>query len=119
MSLIQDSIVADKYRVLRKFGSGSYSDVYLGIDITNDQLVALKVESTSAHTPQLQFEHKLYKILNKEVGIPKIRCFTQDPSCRILVMDLLGPSLEDLFSFCGSRFTVKTWSKLFFCWRFR
>ena len=36
------------------------------------------------------------------------RWFGQEKEYNILVMDLLGPSLEDLFNFCSRRFTMKT-----------
>jgi casein kinase 1 alpha len=34
--------------------------------------------------------------------------FGQERDYNVLVMDLLGPSLEDLFNFCSRRFTMKT-----------
>lgn len=38
-----------------------------------------------------------------------IKCrFGQEREYNVLVMDLLGPSLEDLFTFCTRRFTIKT-----------
>ena len=36
------------------------------------------------------------------------RWYGQEKDYNVLVMDLLGPSLEDLFNFCGRRFTMKT-----------
>ncbi|KAE8746042.1 hypothetical protein FOCC_FOCC007165 [Frankliniella occidentalis] len=36
------------------------------------------------------------------------RWFGQERDYNVLVMDLLGPSLEDLFNFCSRRFTIKT-----------
>lgn len=36
------------------------------------------------------------------------RWFGLERNYNILVMDLLGPSLEDLFNFCSRRFTLKT-----------
>ena len=36
------------------------------------------------------------------------RWYGQEQAYNILVMDLLGPSLEDLFNFCSRRFTMKT-----------
>ena len=42
------------------------------------------------------------------MGIPHIRWYGQERDYNVLVMDLLGPSLEDLFNFCSRRFTMKT-----------
>ena len=41
-------------------------------------------------------------------GIPRVLYFGQCGSINCLVMELLGPNLEDLFQFCGGRFSLKT-----------
>ena len=46
-------IVGGKYRLVRKIGSGSFGDIYLGINITNGEEVAVKLESVKARHPQV------------------------------------------------------------------
>lgn len=46
--------------------------------------------------------------LTAEDRIPNMRWFGVDGDYNFLVMDLLGPSLEDLLKFCGGRFSLKT-----------
>ncbi|XP_063433700.1 casein kinase I isoform X4 [Mytilus trossulus] len=100
--------VGGKYRLVRKIGSGSFGDIYLAINIANGEEVAVKLESQKARHPQLIYESKLYKILQGGVGIPHIRWWGQEREYNVLVMDLLGPSIEDLFNFCSRKFTMKT-----------
>lgn len=47
-------------------------------------------------------------VSNTIVGIPNVYYFGQEGLHNILVIDLLGPSLEDLFDYCQRRFTPKT-----------
>lgn len=41
-------------------------------------------------------------------GIPNVYYFGPHLFHNILIMDRLGPDLEDLFKNCGRRFTIKT-----------
>ncbi|XP_003270335.2 casein kinase I [Nomascus leucogenys] len=101
-------VVGGKYKLVRKIGSGSFGDVYLGITTTNGEEVAVKLESQKVKHPQLLYESKLYTILQGGVGIPHMHWYGQEKDNNVLVIDLLGPSLEDLFNFCSRRFTMKT-----------
>lgn len=51
----------------------------------------------------LQFNHVLLI-----AGIPTIHWFGVEGDYNAMVMDLLGPSLEDLFNYCKRKFTIKT-----------
>jgi hypothetical protein len=41
-------------------------------------------------------------------GIPHVHYFGQEGLHNVLVIDLLGPNLEDLFDMCGRKFSIKT-----------
>ncbi|KNC48965.1 CK1/CK1 protein kinase [Thecamonas trahens ATCC 50062] len=96
------------YVPIRKIGSGSFGDIYLGTDLKSGEEVAIKLEPRRTRHPQLQSEMMLYRILSGGIGIPHVRWFGHDGDYNVLVMDLLGPSLEDLHQICGRKFSLKT-----------
>jgi hypothetical protein len=42
------------------------------------------------------------------VGVPKLYYYAQEGDYNVMVIDLLGPSLEELFEYCRRKFTLKT-----------
>ena len=70
--------------------------------------MAIKLECIKTRHPQLHLEAKFYKMMAGGVGIPQIKWCGAEGDYNVMVMELLGPSLEDLFNFCGRKFGLKT-----------
>lgn len=70
--------------------------------------VAIKLEPVTSQNAQLVFEHRLYRILKGGVGIPSVSYYGVEGAFNVMVMELLGPSLEDLFGYCYNKFSLKT-----------
>eukprot|EP01036_Dinobryon_divergens_P041807 gene41807-55459_t len=100
--------VARKFRVGPKIGSGSFGEIYGGTNVHTGEEVAIKLEPLKSKHPQLLYESKIYRVLQGGYGVPAVKWFGSEGDYNVLVIDLLGPSLEDLFNFCGKRFSLKT-----------
>ncbi|KAM3145968.1 hypothetical protein pb186bvf_001946 [Paramecium bursaria] len=97
----------NKYQVQLKLGSGSFGDIFL-VTTPNGEILAAKVEDSKSKHPQLQFEAKMTKTLQGGVGIPTLYWYGQETTLNCMIIDLLGPNIEDLFNFCNRRFSLKT-----------
>ncbi|OBZ87720.1 Casein kinase I 1 [Choanephora cucurbitarum] len=102
------NIVGVHYRVGKKLGEGSFGVLYEGLNLLNNQSVAIKFEPRKSDAPQLRDEYRTYKVLAGLPGVPSAYYFGQEGLHNILVIDLLGPSLEDLFDMCGRKHSIKT-----------
>jgi casein kinase 1 len=99
-------MIGGQYIIRRSIGAGSFGDVFEAEDSQNGRIVALKFET--AATPQLPNEYKMYRALQGMDGIPRVFGLFEYAEASVLVMDQMGPSLEDLFLRCGKRFSLKT-----------
>eukprot|EP00252_Welwitschia_mirabilis_P021589 TRINITY_DN5575_c0_g1_i1.p1 TRINITY_DN5575_c0_g1~~TRINITY_DN5575_c0_g1_i1.p1 ORF type:complete len:245 (+),score=32.79 TRINITY_DN5575_c0_g1_i1:591-1325(+) len=106
-----ETIVGGKYRLGRRIGNGSFGEIFLGTHVVTNEEVGIKRESVKTKHPQLVYESKVIRMLQgggPEGGIPSLRWFGVDGDYNIMVIDLLGPSLEDLFNFCNRKLSLKT-----------
>jgi len=102
------STVGGNYCLGRKLGSGSFGVIYLVVHAQTGERFAVKFESAKAKTPMLMHEAKILRHLQGGPGVAKIHYCATEGDYNVMVMDLLGPSLEDLFNINRRKFTLKT-----------
>ncbi|KLO06501.1 kinase-like protein [Schizopora paradoxa] len=109
-SLGTNTVGNGRFRVSRKIGEGSFGVVFKGEDLLpqSRRAVAIKFEPRKSDAPQLRDEYRSYKTLAGLEGIPQVYYFGQEGLHNVLVIDLLGPNLEELFDMCDRKFSVKT-----------
>ena len=97
-----------KYRTIKKLGEGSFGKVYKAE--YNGEYYAIKFEEKSKGQNLLETEATIMSYL-KGPNIPFIKSFGYSGDYNILVMQLLGKSLEELFN-KKLKFSIKTVSLL-------
>ena len=65
-----DIRIAGRFRLGRKLGGGSFGEIYLAVDLSNGEEVAVKLEHRKTKHPQLHIECKFYKVISP---LPKRR----------------------------------------------
>ena len=121
-----EQLICGKYKMCKLIGTGSFGKVtkyltrfshlvsgstYAGYDISSGEEVAIKLELRSSSYFHLENESKVYKHLSlKCAAIPQLRWSGMDGEYSVVVLSLLGPSLERLFIGKGSQctFTLPT-----------
>lgn len=102
------SVCQGRYKLVKRIGSGSFGTIYLGSSRTTGEEVGIKLEDIRSRHPQLFYESKVLRYLKGGVGIPNIYYYGSETNYNVMVIDLLGPSLEDLMNLCSRHFSLKT-----------
>ena len=87
----------NKYKLIRKLGQGSFGSIYEAQSNYSNKLYAVKIEDMKQEQFILEEESAILSYLNIP-QIPKIKSFGYSGSFIILVMELLGKSLDKIFN---------------------
>ena len=103
-------IVFNKYKIQKKLGKGSFGTVYMAENKENGEKVAIKTEINTNKNQISLLEPEAHKLHNLKgyLGIPKLFNFAKLKDYNILAMELLGKSLNEIFSSLNKKFSLKT-----------
>jgi len=87
-------IVFDRYKLIKKLGEGSFGSIYMAE--YNNQYYAIKLEERKMGHNLLENEAYIMGHL-RGPGLPLVKSYGYSNKHNILVMELMGKSLEDIF----------------------
>ena len=94
---IFNKLIFGKYQLIQLLGRGSFGFVYKGINKITGENVAIKIEEYKKMGDILESEAYFLFAL-KNIGIPEVKSFGIYGKYKLLVQELLGNSLETIFS---------------------
>ena len=105
----REKIFDKNYTIIvnRQLGKGGFGQIYLGRNLKENTPIAIKVEDSSNRS-HLHLEYEILKDIQGGIGIPRIFKYRQGQKHNYLIMELLGKSIEKLFSDNEKCFTYKT-----------
>ena len=112
-----NTLINKRISILYQIGKGSFADVYICLDNKHENtLVALKATRIRENKISVVTSNEaiLLKWANGE-GIPRYmgKGMSINLKLEFIIMEALGPSLDDLLFLCGGKFTLKTTLMLF------
>lgn len=125
---MQNDLIGEKffsrYEIKEKIYTGSKFDIYKSLNINNNEEFAIKIRK---HKKELNFkiqnddENSDDEIVDSKVGdetyllsmlkgfgIPEVYSYGYNSNYDLIVMELLGQSLKDLFKLKNKKFSIKT-----------
>jgi len=88
------TLIFDRYKLLKKLGSGSFGSIYSAE--YEQKLYAIKLEDKNIEHNLLEHEANIMSYL-RSPALPDVTAFGYSHQFNILVMELMGKSLYDIF----------------------
>ena len=88
--------VGGKFRLIQKINKGCYSEIWKAMNIEDKDLVAVKIEKNKCNQHDIHREARVYEVLGGGHGISDLHWSGLENDESVIVLDLLGPSLESL-----------------------
>ena len=95
----------------KQLGKGGFGQIFLGRNIRENTLIAIKVEEQIQRS-HLTMEYQILKEIQGGDGIPRVYDLHNGRKHNYLIMQLLGKSLDKLFIDTNRHFSIKTVSQI-------
>ena len=98
-------IIFDKYKILKKLGGGTFGSIYSAE--WENKFYAIKFEDKTKYPESLLENESCIMNYLKSPYLPVIKMFGCNNTHNILIMELMGKSLEKLFGENNKKFSVR------------
>lgn len=110
---MEGTIVAKNYKITKKLGNGAFGEIWKATNLKSKQEFAIKFEDINSKHQQLYAECRIYLWFHSHStvlaqAIPQVVYYGIEGNKSIMIMDLLGLSLEKLLQKCSGKFSIKT-----------